>query len=203
MVVVWWGFWLCRCGTRVARLEGGVGRSRPAAGLRASEVATRKEWPCHTSDGGQPPVVLVAACGGEEEKQPAAGGASKVEVFSWWTGGGEAKGLEAMIADFKQKKSPIELVNAAVAGGSGTNAKAVLAGCQGPPSLRTTGLPAGLAGAATSPVTGTPPLKPTTTAARFGTARAARPAGGRIGSIRKHHGSSPVAATYVSHLRIR
>jgi hypothetical protein len=87
------------------------------------------------------------------------GRSQQVEVFSWWTGGGEAKGLEAMIADFKQKKSPIEFVNAAVAGGSGTNAKAVLAGCQGPPSLRTTGLPAGLAGAATSAVTGTPPLK--------------------------------------------
>jgi glucose/mannose transport system substrate-binding protein len=64
---------------------------------------------------------------GKEEKQPAAGGASKVEVFSWWTGGGEAKGLEAMIADFKNKHPQIEFVNAAVAGGSGTNAKAVLA----------------------------------------------------------------------------
>jgi ABC-type glycerol-3-phosphate transport system substrate-binding protein len=70
--------------------------------------------------------LIVAACGGEEEK-PAAGGASKVEVFSWWTGGGEAKGLEAMIADFKKRNPQIEFVNAAVAGGSGTNAKAVLA----------------------------------------------------------------------------
>jgi glucose/mannose transport system substrate-binding protein len=71
--------------------------------------------------------LVVAACGGKEEKQPAAGGASKVEVFSWWTGGGEAKGLEAMIADFNKKQPQIEFVNAAVAGGSGTNAKAVLA----------------------------------------------------------------------------
>jgi ABC-type glycerol-3-phosphate transport system substrate-binding protein len=70
--------------------------------------------------------LVVAACGGEK-KEPAAGGASKVEVFSWWTGGGEAKGLEAMIADFKKNNPQIEFVNAAVAGGSGTNAKAVLA----------------------------------------------------------------------------
>jgi ABC-type glycerol-3-phosphate transport system substrate-binding protein len=71
--------------------------------------------------------LVVVGCGGEEKEEPAAGAASKVEVFSWWTGGGEAKGLEAMIADFKTKNSQIEFVNAAVAGGSGTNAKAVLA----------------------------------------------------------------------------
>jgi len=70
--------------------------------------------------------LALAGCGGDK-KATTAGGASKVEVFSWWTGGGEAKGLEAMIADFKKKNAQIEFVNAAVAGGSGTNAKAVLA----------------------------------------------------------------------------
>jgi ABC-type glycerol-3-phosphate transport system substrate-binding protein len=75
--------------------------------------------------------LALAACGGNDDQPSgqgqAQGGASKVEVFSWWTGGGEAKGLEAMIADFKKKNPNIEFVNAAVAGGSGTNAKAVLA----------------------------------------------------------------------------
>lgn len=71
--------------------------------------------------------LTLAGCGGDDETSTTAGGASKVEVFSWWTGGGEAKGLEAMIADFKKKNPQIEFVNAAVAGGSGTNAKAVLA----------------------------------------------------------------------------
>jgi ABC-type glycerol-3-phosphate transport system substrate-binding protein len=71
--------------------------------------------------------LALAGCGGDDEKATTAEGASKVEVFSWWTGGGEAKGLEAMIADFKKKNPQIEFVNAAVAGGSGTNAKAVLA----------------------------------------------------------------------------
>ena len=51
----------------------------------------------------------------------------QVEVFSWWTGGGEAAGLEAMIAIYGEKYPDVEFVNAAVAGGAGTNARAVLA----------------------------------------------------------------------------
>jgi glucose/mannose transport system substrate-binding protein len=61
-----------------------------------------------------------------EPTQPAAQG-KKVEVFSWWTGGGEAAGLEAMIKVFHAKYPDIEFVNSAVAGGAGTNARAVLA----------------------------------------------------------------------------
>ncbi len=53
--------------------------------------------------------------------------AGQVEVFSWWTGGGEAAGLEAMIEVFAEKYPNVEFVNAAVAGGAGTNARAVLA----------------------------------------------------------------------------
>ncbi len=53
--------------------------------------------------------------------------AGQVEVFSWWTGGGEAAGLEAMIKIFAAEYPEIEFVNAAVAGGAGTNARAVLA----------------------------------------------------------------------------
>ncbi len=52
---------------------------------------------------------------------------NQVEVFSWWTGGGEAAGLEAMIEVFKAQNPDVEFVNAAVAGGAGTNARAVLA----------------------------------------------------------------------------
>jgi len=51
----------------------------------------------------------------------------QVEVFSWWTGGGEAAGLEAMIGVFGAEYPDIEFINAAVAGGAGTNARAVLA----------------------------------------------------------------------------
>lgn len=61
------------------------------------------------------------------EAAPAAASGQQVEVFSWWTGGGEAAGLDAMIKVFKEKYPDIEFVNAAVAGGAGTNARAVLA----------------------------------------------------------------------------
>ncbi|MCK7527110.1 MAG: hypothetical protein MZV64_60620 [Ignavibacteriales bacterium] len=56
----------------------------------------------------------------------ACGGGAKVEVFSWWTGGGEAAGLEAMIGVFQAQNPNVEFINAAVAGGAGTNARAVL-----------------------------------------------------------------------------
>ncbi len=90
--------------------------------------------------------LVLSACGGGQPATPAAtaapvateapaateppaqtGAANQVEVFSWWTGGGEAAGLDAMIKVFKAKYPDIEFVNAAVAGGAGTNARAVLA----------------------------------------------------------------------------
>lgn len=50
-----------------------------------------------------------------------------VEIFSWWTGAGEEDGLLALIDLFEKKYPEIKIENAAVAGGAGTNAKAVLA----------------------------------------------------------------------------
>ncbi|TKC14419.1 ABC transporter substrate-binding protein [Robertmurraya kyonggiensis] len=50
-----------------------------------------------------------------------------VEIFSWWTGAGEEDGLLALIDLFENKHPDIKVENAAVAGGAGTNAKAVLA----------------------------------------------------------------------------
>lgn len=96
-------------------------------------------------------ALLLAACGGSEESATAtpdsssttdtsntpddttsdetggdeAGGS--VEIFSWWTGGGEAAGFEAMIDLYKAQYPEVEFINAAVAGGAGTNARAVLA----------------------------------------------------------------------------
>ncbi len=52
---------------------------------------------------------------------------SKLEIFSWWTAGGEAEGLAGMFAAYKKLYPNVEIVNATVAGGAGTNAKAVLA----------------------------------------------------------------------------
>ena len=51
----------------------------------------------------------------------------KLEIFSWWTAGGEAEGLAGMFSAYKKLYPNVEIVNATVAGGAGTNAKAVLA----------------------------------------------------------------------------
>jgi glucose/mannose transport system substrate-binding protein len=61
----------------------------------------------------------------EATAMPAAEG-GKLEIFSWWTNGGEADGLNAMYEIFKQQNPGVEIVNATVAGGAGTNAKTVL-----------------------------------------------------------------------------
>ena len=71
------------------------------------------------------PATEAPATEAPATEAPAAAG--EVEVFSWWTGGGEAAGLEAMIKVFNGTDPNIEFINAAVAGGAGTNARAVLA----------------------------------------------------------------------------
>jgi glucose/mannose transport system substrate-binding protein len=50
----------------------------------------------------------------------------EVEIFSWWTGGGEEEGLNALIELFNEEYPDVEVINATVAGGAGSNAKAVL-----------------------------------------------------------------------------
>jgi glucose/mannose transport system substrate-binding protein len=59
---------------------------------------------------------------------PGAGGGAtgKVEIFSWWTSGGEAAGLQKLFDIFKAQNPGVDIVNATVAGGGGNNAQAVL-----------------------------------------------------------------------------
>ncbi|MBN1146171.1 MAG: carbohydrate ABC transporter substrate-binding protein, partial [Anaerolineales bacterium] len=63
----------------------------------------------------------------EEPAQPPEEAKSQLEIFSWWTAGGEADGLNAMFGIYGDKYPGVEIVNATVAGGAGSNAKAVLA----------------------------------------------------------------------------
>ncbi len=60
-------------------------------------------------------------------QEPAKPKESSIEIFSWWTGGGEAAGLDGLLKSFSTKYPEIKVQNAAVAGGAGSNAKAVLA----------------------------------------------------------------------------
>lgn len=56
----------------------------------------------------------------------AASVSGKLEIFSWWTAGGESDGLEALFKILKNQNPNLEIVNATVAGGGGSNAQAVL-----------------------------------------------------------------------------
>lgn len=47
-------------------------------------------------------------------------------VYSWWTAGGEADGLNALFSIFQEKYPQVSIINTTVAGGAGTNSKAVL-----------------------------------------------------------------------------
>lgn len=77
-----------------------------------TEVMTQAPAPAPTTAA---PAPTTAPAGGQ------------VEVFSWWVGPGEADGLAAMVKIFEAQYPNEKFVNAAVAGGAGTNAKAVLA----------------------------------------------------------------------------
>jgi len=73
-------------------------------------------------------VGLVAtACGGGGGAKKSTTTSKKVEVFSWWTAGGEAQALDALVKVFNQKYPNFTFDNAAVAGGGGSAARAVLA----------------------------------------------------------------------------
>jgi glucose/mannose transport system substrate-binding protein len=67
---------------------------------------------------------FLAACG---NNATTGGNGGNLEIFSWWTAGGEADGLAEMFKIYQQKYSGVKIINAAVGGGAGTNAKTVLA----------------------------------------------------------------------------
>ena len=73
-------------------------------------------------------LLVVPAAGYAGQSKKAAPKAScKLSVFSWWTGGGEAAGLTKLIKIWNTKNPSCQFSNEAVAGGAGSNAKAVLA----------------------------------------------------------------------------
>jgi glucose/mannose transport system substrate-binding protein len=69
-------------------------------------------------------LALAIAAFGFVAAQDAPSG--DLEIFSWWTGGGEEAGLNALIEEFGMMYPEINVINSAVAGGSGVNARAVL-----------------------------------------------------------------------------
>jgi len=71
-----------------------------------------------------PAAVSLAACGDDDDN--ATTGDKQVEIFTWWTGPGEGEGLAELEKLFKQQNSGVEFINAAVAGGGGDQARALL-----------------------------------------------------------------------------
>jgi glucose/mannose transport system substrate-binding protein len=105
--------------------------TRTSKGSAYDAVLSRRRF-LQTVIGGAGAVTagsLLAACGAATPgASSGAAGTGKLEIFSWWTNGGEVDGLNAMYDIYKKKYPSVEIINAAIAGGSGAggNAKAVL-----------------------------------------------------------------------------
>jgi glucose/mannose transport system substrate-binding protein len=71
-------------------------------------------------------ALPVSACGGAEPTS-ASKDTKQLEIVSWWTSGSEAAALNTLLAAFRQANPGVEPVNAAVAGGAGSQAIVELA----------------------------------------------------------------------------
>jgi glucose/mannose transport system substrate-binding protein len=71
-------------------------------------------------------IIVAALALGSFAGASAAALSGKLEIFSWWTAGGEADALQALYNVYQKQYPNVKIINATVAGGAGTNAKAVL-----------------------------------------------------------------------------
>src|ERR1700693_943983 len=73
------------------------------------------------------PILCVAVLLALGPSCPAPAAENKqLEVFSWWTSGGEAVALDALFKVYKQKNPDVDVSNAAITGGGGSAARPVL-----------------------------------------------------------------------------
>jgi glucose/mannose transport system substrate-binding protein len=72
-------------------------------------------------------LAIPAASTAATSTSGKAAASCQLSVFSWWTGGGEAAGLTKLIAIWNKQNKSCPFKNETVAGGAGSNAKAVLA----------------------------------------------------------------------------
>ncbi len=73
-----------------------------------------------------PASPATAAQAPSLQKTAGTSATARLEIFSPWTTGGEAAGLLKLYDLYKQDHTNVEIINATVAGGSGSNAEAVL-----------------------------------------------------------------------------
>lgn len=102
-----------------------IGFGAGAAALAACAAPPAPAAPAATAA----PAAAEATKAPEATTAPAASGSTnQLEIFSWWTSGGEVEALNALYAIYKKQYPEVEIVNAALAGGAGQggNMKAVL-----------------------------------------------------------------------------
>jgi glucose/mannose transport system substrate-binding protein len=97
-------------------------------GMGAAGAAGAALAACAAPPAPAAPAAQAPAAGATEAPAPAAGSGGKLEIFSWWTSGGEVEALNALYDIYKKMYPSVEIVNAALAGGTGQggNMKAVL-----------------------------------------------------------------------------
>jgi glucose/mannose transport system substrate-binding protein len=77
--------------------------------------------------------LTLVACGGDDDDDASGSGngddqaSTQFEFFSWWTGGGDSEGKQALLDLFAEQNPDVEVIDSAIAGGAGTNAQAELA----------------------------------------------------------------------------
>ena len=76
----------------------------------------------------QPPAAPQATLAAAEKPAAEPAPAGQLEIFSWWTSGGEVEALNALYEVYKKRYPGVEIINAALAGGAGQggNMKALL-----------------------------------------------------------------------------
>jgi glucose/mannose transport system substrate-binding protein len=95
-----------------------------AGGALLAACAAPAAAPGAASSAAATTAPAAAAAAGSE----AAAGTSALEIFSWWTAGGEVEALNALYEIFSAEYPDVEIQNAALAGGAGQggNMKALL-----------------------------------------------------------------------------
>jgi glucose/mannose transport system substrate-binding protein len=68
-------------------------------------------------------MVFLGLC---QHLTAVAAGMKQVEVFSWWTSGGEARALQALFRVYRANNPGVKVLNASISGGGGSAARPVL-----------------------------------------------------------------------------
>ena len=100
----------------------------PAATPTAAPAAPKAAEPTKAPEAAKPAEAAKPTEAPKAAAPAAKEVTGKLEIFSWWTSGGEVEALDTLYDVFKKRNPKVEIVNSAMTGGSshGGNMKAVL-----------------------------------------------------------------------------